>query len=594
MAGQSRPWHKLRPTRSKTSPVRLITFHVEPLVREVADGEYEHVFGTGHAVASYLSGGEQVEQAEAKLSRPEDLYQFIARHAARDRSTWIYAHGLVYQLTLVGYWDYVTRGDEKFLWGVLEDPPSIVCGVKGRCLRKWVDTANYWRIPQWQMTDLCGSAVDAAPSGTTRPASVGTVAQTVSRGLARLLTDTIRSLAHSRACTWQYTASSLAWACYRNSFLDAPIYLHGHSDALMLERQSLFGGRLQVLRSGWIESVTYALDVNSLYPYVMATRPMPCKLVSWQETATLGELREAIRGYHCIAQVHAMAPPYPLPLRRSGQVVYTTEDDWYTLSGAELSAVVRDGAVTAVGQLARYETADLFSRYVADLYPQKILAKREGRIADYELTKMMLNGLSGKFAQLSRRWDVDPGIPCPDRWAYFWAARPGDLCPRRCRALDGVAQVEVDAQEKRDSFPAVTAAITSGGRQVLAGVVHDAGPDEVYYLDTDSVHVSGRGRARLDALGWIESMRLGALKEVVTGADAYYWGPKQYRVGDHWVSNVLRLVDHPDEAGYIRSQTRRGLEFTFAAPRLDAVYLRDITIRSQQALSWPVTGRAGP
>lgn len=537
-------------------------------------------------VASWLRNGETVDQQERAVSSPEDFFSAVSSYAAGDRCTWLFAHCLAYQLTLLGYWDYVSRGGERFLWAVLEDPPTIVCTIKGRRLRKWVDINNYFRSPLWDLVSQNFNAplvVGEAPAlKTSAPDATGRICTS----LSTLILSAIKIVKSRQLCSWQPTASSLAWTAYRRCYLCQPIYVHGHKDATALERRSLFGGRLECSRLGLIRSPVVALDVNSLYPYVMASTPSPCKLTSWQPEATVRELHQALSGHHCLAEVRVMAPPHPLPVRGVGSVDYSTADTWYCLSDPELSAVVRDGMVSAVGQLARYEVADLFSRWVGDLYAYKLRSRESGNLAEVQLWKMMLNGLAGKFAQKMRSWSVNTQIPAPGRWAYFWVSGPGSGRLKRCRSLDGVVSVEEELGEKRDSFPAITSAVTAGGRLVLAGLVKTAGGTETHYLDTDSIHVSEAGRLALDLAGNCHDSRLGALKTVASAKDAYYWGPKQYRVGDKWVSNILRLSDRVSETGYLLQEMRHGLEFTFAAPRLDTVYVSDRLVRCQQAIDW--------
>ena len=579
----TRPWHLLRPSKSLATPARVIVFHIEPEIRQVADREYEHVFGRGSAMATWLVRGEIAAEESADLLRPEDFFHFVRRVQIKDRCTWIFAHGLAYQLTLLGIWDHLGRADEYFLWGVLEDPPTIVCTRRGRRLIKYVDTKNYWRMPLWELI----GELPTVPLASTSCGMMSTAAHDVARyktqALSRLVLSAIATVARERICGWQCTAASLSWAAYRRSYMHSQICIHGHAAATTLEGDSLFGGRLETFRSGLVNNTTYSLDCNSLYPHIMAMTHHPSKIISYQEETTVRELHQALLGYWCVADVAVEAPPHPLPVRRVGSVDYSQARGVYTLCGEELHRCVREGMVYAVGRLGRYEQSDLFSRFVTDLYPRKIASKEISDVANYQLYKMLLNGLSGKFAQRKREWINAPQIPCTSRWSYCWYTRAGDNRAVRCRSLAGHCQIAGEGGWKRDSFPAVTASITSGGRCRLESLVRCAGRAQTYYIDTDSIHTGEDGYLNLVQAGEIHASIHGRLKVVTRGADAYYWGAKQYRVGDMWVSNVLNLQAHDGNAGHWLQESRRGLYLTFASGLLDRVVVREQEIRTEQA-----------
>ena len=573
------------PSHRLTFPVRLIVFHVEPEIRVIKPGLYEHVFGAGAVDCTWLSDGKATDSRSAALNRPEDFWKFLYSHLTHDRSTWVMAHSLGYQLTMLGAWDRFGTAEQEWCWGVVEDPPTILVTRRGRRLIRYVDTANYWRMPLCQLLKKSGFAQSANRFGTYRFSTTIATAKHKCTYLAKLLLHLIQTLASQKICGWQSTAASLSYDAWRTSFSNVLPRLHHDQAATSLERAALFGGRLECSRDGHVTGGVNAVDVNSLYPYVMATQPMPYHLVNYQQEATVRELHQALHGHVCVAEVSVEVPPHPLPHRHNGQVDYKMERGVYTLAGQELESCVRSGMVNSVGRLARYDAADLFSQFVRHFYPQKTQARTDGRLADYELYKILLNGLSGKFAQRTWIWRETTKIPAPDRWGWWQHVPLGSNRPVSCRCLAGNVEVLGGEGEGRRSLPAITSAITAGGRCLLETLVRCAGVGEIYYTDTDSLHTSDRGVARLDRADHLSPVRLGACKLVTRGADAYYWGPKQYRVGDLWVSNVLNIANHQDDAGHWMQQTRRGLRMTFAAKPPYQALVKDQIVKTSQAIA---------
>ena len=65
----------------------------------------------------------------------------------------------------------------------------------------------------------------------------------------------------------------------------------------------------------------------------------------------------------------------------------------------------------------------------------------------------------------------------------------------------------------------------------------------------------------------------------MSGPDAYYWGPKHYRIGSYYVSNIVQLGAVQVADGYWVQQSKRGLEGTLESGVLDRVLVTDQEVR---------------
>lgn len=591
MSRDLRPWHRLSPIKSATLPNRTLCFAVAPRIRPVGPRLWEHTFRIGHASTQWWSGGQLVDRMERTLRRPYDLLEWLRSTGAHDRTTWVFAYNLGYSLTLCGLWDMLGTPQLDYVFGVLEDPPTILLTRSGRRFTRWVDVLNYWRVPLREIRGHIPEADLSPPSGASVDADHHFVVRRRLRVVENLLCRMIEILKETGICGLQSTAASTAWGAFRRSFMTKDIFIHGNKDAINLERSALAGGRPQAFRTGWVKEPTVALDVNSLYPHVMASEPQPSKLVRFQYHATPKELGEALQGFHCVAEVALLCPPSGRDSITALRDAAPGRQDVYYLGGRELSRARSCYGVAAVGWLARYEMCDLFSAYVRDLYPRKVEAKEKGDFAECLFWKMLLNGLAGKFAQKKRGWIDAKETPCPDYWGYFWS---GDLRSRtrqRCRAIAGTCQRLEEGGEVRHSFPAITASICGSARCELTLHVQSAQEASVWYTDTDCLHTDMGGFARLRSAGSVHPTSLGKLKEIARGQDSFYWGPKQYRVGDYWVSNVVSADAEEVTRGTYLQDAKQGLAKILTFPFRDRVFVadREVTVASGPGAFRPST-----
>jgi hypothetical protein len=86
--------------------------------------------------------------------------------------------------------------------------------------------------------------------------------------------------------------------------------------------------------------------------------------------------------------------------------------------------------------------------------------------------------------------------------------------------------VRQGTQEGYNSFPAIAAHVTDYARMHLWSLIKQAGIEEVYYTDTDSLYVTKTGYDRLQP--WIDDNELGKLKLEKKSAYWHFFGCKDY------------------------------------------------------------------
>ena len=572
---QSRDFHTIGPCSTVRFPARIICFGVEPWCCQPSPGYYEHTFRCAAAVKLVLQDGKVEDREEAVFGTKEDFWEWVGKRCLHDRTTWLCGVGAGYSSNILGFWEGVDRGRISFGWGALADPPIIISARLGRKPVRILDIRNWLPGTVGELARICGhDGLDGD-----LPDSDLSTARDRALSKAKLSEDllcrVIRELAIENRCGLKSTAAATSWAFWRNSCYTYPVYVHKILEAWSLENSACFGGQLYLKTTGAVGHKIYALDANSMYVSILAASTMPVKFIFEIGNPSVNDVERAVRSYWCLAEVEA-SPDWPLPWRRGfGKVEYCCDKRFYIVCGATLAWLAGAGRISAVRRLSLYECDVPFASYGNAVWRRRREAcSRADRVAG-ALWKVCGNSFTGRWAQRQRKWTRDPALLCADRWGEWWHRYSGSGRSTRCRAIAGEGYALEDGGPAYNACPAIYAAITERGRLRLRELAEIAGIDNVWYMDTDSLHVSQVGYDRLDAAAEIGPEQLGKLKIVAQGKDAFYWGPKFYRVGRHIVSNIVRPSDRHIAEGIYLQAARDGVERTIASGVLDRVLVRD-------------------
>lgn len=245
-------------------------------------------------------------------------------------------------------------------------------------------------------------------------------------------------------------------------------------------RQFYYGGRVECFAKGIIKRELRAYDVNSMYPFIMASRKHPVGN-SYVESREITDDTD-------FAIVRAWSKG-ALPVRTKEGLRFMRDGGVATFAatGHEIREGMRLGVLKIDAVEAAFtcdEHAD-FAAFVDPLYAMRNEAKARGDKIDTLFLKLVLNSAYGKTAldpnDFCEHWITGPGRDMPEGDGWRAIVMAGDYVVWQ-RSLAEIAPEKI---AKKYINVATAASITGGARSVLLEAIESAASP--IYCDTDSV-----------------------------------------------------------------------------------------------------------
>ena len=490
------------------------------------------------------------------FTTPNEFWDWVEDKALFGRKLYIFAHNwnfdgsILYTATQLHDRGWQTMGY------VNENPPFILRVKRDRHYLALIDTLNYFTMSLAALGESIGIPKLPFPDYAEDWETWVTYCKRDVQVLCDAVIQYINFIDTEDLGNFRPTIASQAFNAFRHRFMTVPIMIHDNRRALELERDSYFGGRVECFRIGEVTEPLYYLDVNSMYPFVMRDHEYPTAIYSLKRRTDVERLKDALTAFAVTAKVLINTDEPVYPFVRNDKLMFPIGEFCVTLSTPELLYALERGHIVHVYEMALYKRAKIFTEYVESLYAARQRYRAAGNPAFAFMCKIMLNSLYGKFGQRSHAWDDVRAATEDDPPEWLQQFSPGDPVARY-RVRMGRVQMKTRPDESRDSFPAIAAHVTAYGRMLLWELIKQAGRENVFYCDTDSLVVNTDGFNRLKYR--IDDKRLGCLKLEDTATTAEFNCPKDYRFGD-----TVRM---------------KGI-------RRDAVEIEPATFKQQQFRSW--------
>lgn len=602
----TRHCHYLTRPKSAVLPSSYLFVDTETLPRWVPASvpTVVHRFRLGVAIAVRMEGTEVTRRQVYRFSHPVGFWEFLKSRLDRRRPLHVVAHSLPFDFRVLGGWD-VLRNYNLEKWRlVLKDPPTILKGQMSGKSVTYLDSLNYYPAKLEEIGRDIGLLKGVMPPYTASNLDWWDYCERDTEIVEKAILGLRQYIIENDLGSMGRTISQTSLNTYRYRFMPTDIAIHADQEIMDLERSCYYGGQAECFYVGSVREKVYELDVNSLYPYVMKHNRFPCRLAKTVRNQPVSEAIGYLDGWAGCAQVVIDQRERTYPVRRGGDPVrrpdgtyefpdhgmpghfprpYYADGCYRTwLCGPELECALRSGHVYTIERAAWYETADLFSEFVDHFYAERMRYKLRGQSALELTSKMILNSLSGIWAKRAPKYIAADDVVPPLLWGHFFIANSTNRGPIPARAIAGITQEETGKTEGYNSFTAISAFITSYGREYMRRLRQLAGEANVYYQDTDSLMVNEYGYDRLVLSGKVRLTELGALKVKGESSVAEFRGIKDYQLGDKEVLKGIGPGCPRDEFGaYLKWRFDR-LQDAIISRGTDQVAQRMSTIRLQR------------
>ena len=375
--------------------------------------------------------------------------------------------------------------------------------------------------------------------------------------------------------TFSPTKASQALTAFRHRYMDKEIMIHAHAPATEIERHSYTGGRTECF---WIGKppgkMFYKLDVNSMYPFIMKTIPVPCKLIRWVQHSTKDELRNVINSRSVIALCKVKTPEPVFPYRDAGTLCFPTGTFWAYLTTSEVRYALLYDYIIEVRDVCLYDQAVLFADYVRAMYRLRQKFARCGNRIFEKMVKYLLNCLYGKFGQHSEVWEKQDKVAARKDGTYTLynldQARWFKMV-----VIAGEVWYVYGPKEAYHSFTAISSHITAAARMYLWTLIVQAGRKNVFYCDTDSLIVNAAGYRKLK--GRLHDTKLGRLKLEYKSQNLTIYSPKDYETDQEKHCKGLKSDAEMLSPNVYRQLQWSKLQGSISTGRTGVVTLRPVT-----------------
>ena len=569
--------HYIKHNRGSGTPQHCIFFDTETTGMVIDETTIEATLSFGWACyVRRLTGGKWSNPKWTRFEDADAFWSFVHQWTRKKRRLYLFAHNLAFDLTQTKGFRYLSTNGWECTSRIIAPKILNLTYRKDGASIRLVDTYNYYPMALKALGDMVGLEKYDFPNDQDGPEDWDTYCRRDVEIMVAAMQLWWKRVTEWELGNFAVTLASQCMNAYRHRFMKQPIFIDSNERAAALGRRAYMGGRTEAFHIGRIPTKVYCLDINSMYPYIMAHHAVPYRLATTTTRVTPEELPALMSHYDVVADVDVEVTEPCLPIRLEGRTTWPVGRFTAALTTPELSYALERGMIQGVKYAALYHRAVIFKDYVEFFYEERLKAREQGDKATEGIVKLFLNSLYGKFGQNGQKWTAVGESETMDvRYWDYYDADAKELY--KYREFAGLVERLEEEAESRDSFPAIAAHITAYARLHLWTLMQAAGLDNVFYTDTDSLMVNRAGYEALDA--YINSQLLGALKVEWTSEDVVIHGLKDYEVdGKLKAKGVRRDAEHTAPGVFTQEQFR-GIEGMIRDGDLDRILIRRVSKR---------------
>lgn len=545
--------HILSISESATMPRYMIFVDTETRQeRTEQDTIYQNLrLGVGIAW-EYREGRKNDKREILRFKEASVFWQWVQQYCLEGTVLYIMAHNAVFDMTVLQHITWLSKMGYKCKF-VFDNAITFIASwvLDGHTIYL-LNTANWFQgsVDRWGQE--LGLAKLIMPDISASDDEWFVYCERDTEILQELVKWYIKFLTDNKLGSWKYTIASQAFTAYRHRFMHHRITIPANETESILARQAYKGGRTEVFKVGKFNDGPYfKIDVNSMYPFVMANHQYPVKLHSVGKDLTY-EQAEYLKGKYGIIADCTICTPIPyFAEASSGRNLYPIGTFRTTLTTNEFYLALQNRWILEVHGYALYGMRPIFRDYVRFFYALKVKCTQEGNRLQRAFTKLYLNSLYGKFGQRGYVDEVigETAIPGIAVWYGIDAVTGSHYLYRQ---VGYTLMRSTQEGESYNAFCAIASHVTANARLVLYNAVMKAGRDHCYYSDTDSIILDAVGYVRLE--NELDDTKLGAWALEGKSDTIEIVAPKHYLFNGKWTMKGVRKSAVQLEDGSYRQE----------------------------------------
>lgn len=309
--------HKLKSNKTASLPTQFLFFDTETTPVKGKDGSTTHRLKLGWA-CYWLRRSNPVDDTIAwqDFTTESQFWDFALSHVRSRTRLILLAHSIVFDFTIIGGW-YSLVDREWKLNRLYEKNHIFIAKYKKKDMTiLLLDNMNFFACKLEQLGQEIGFKKLKINFSKCTNEELSIYCKRDVEILLKTWQKYMIWHKQNDLGTFGVTISAQAFNTFRHRFMKDNIFIHNRRYVSNLERESYFGGRTECFRLGSYSSDKYYnLDVNSMYPSVMASCDFPTKYVNYDLNCGIGKLSIYLQKYCCVARVKINTEKPMFPVR---------------------------------------------------------------------------------------------------------------------------------------------------------------------------------------------------------------------------------------------------------------------------------------
>jgi len=518
--------------KSATFPKRWLLFDTETkFVKGTKRGEPMD-FVLGYAIyIEFKSDGSTHKRQEYGLTHIDEFLQILYSLDYKKKKLMVVAHNIKFDLAVLDI-------PYKLFLAGLETTPPIQNGMTflwtiklGKGSTQFIDSANFIPVSLAKIgNDLGFPKLDIDLNNVSYDDLMFYCRNDVLI-LEKFISEFLLFLINNDLGSFRGTLASQAMSTFRYKFMKTQPYIHNYQPSLDLARKGYYGGRTECFFIGKkVNQELFYVDINSCYPFAMYDEKLPVKLIMHRKEPSLYMLHYHIEKNYIIADVTLSTNVNAFPFRltkdimdvnktenynhreylksMNGKLIFPIGEYRTVLHHDELEFALKHDMILHCHEYSVYSTDSIFKDYVDFFYKMKQESTVSKNTSYRLMSKLFLNSLYGKFGQRYHDMKLVDEIPTTENHQETILDIDTMLSYIQVTWFGKIYHDNLGG-ESTYSIPSLAGAITAKGRMLLFNYMIQAGIENVFYCDTDSLILNYYGFCQLT--DHIHDLRLGAL-----------------------------------------------------------------------------------